>query len=134
MKAYPTVNDLPDDVRARFSGDALEVYRAAYNISYAYDGRGPFVAAHEAEAAVREVSVPLLHEPRDWIRAGFIYTAIGGVFGGCAAHTSTNSPLHCSQPSECSESTHSFAGMTRRSTHNTGCNARQTCSTRTATR
>lgn len=45
MKAYPTVADLPDDVRARFSGDALEVYRAADNISYAYDGHEPEMAS-----------------------------------------------------------------------------------------
>lgn len=53
MKAYPTVNDLPDDVRARFRGDALEVYRAAYNISHAYGGHDREHAAQEADRAAR---------------------------------------------------------------------------------
>ena len=54
MKAYPMVDDLPDDVRARFSRDAQEVYRAAYNISYAYDGHNPFVATPSAYKAAKE--------------------------------------------------------------------------------
>lgn len=53
MKAYPTVDDLPEDIRAYLSPDAQEVYRAAYNISYAYNGRDPFVATPEAYKAAR---------------------------------------------------------------------------------
>lgn len=73
MKAYPTVADLPEDVRARFSGDALEVYRAAYHISYAYDGHDPFVATTRAYKAVQENF--------SWVVAGLDFVAFVFVAG-----------------------------------------------------
>jgi ABC-type dipeptide/oligopeptide/nickel transport system permease component len=77
MKAYPTVDDLPD-VRTRFSRDAQEVYRAAYNIAYAYDGYDPFVATPSAYKEAKE-AFPLSFIAVYFVMCALVITVLRGV-------------------------------------------------------